>query len=528
MIAKTEKEKIMKKVFVLVLSLLMVLSCLAGCGSSNESTATPNGSSASAETKKKDTLTIGVQLDLDMLDPQNSTQTVSTRMQDLFYQTLLTWSPEKGYQPCLAEKWVWDGNDLVFTIRKGVKFHNGEELKASDVKFSIERVKEVARHASRYIMIKEIKCDDDYTVRMCCESVNDKLVAMLSRVQYGAAIMNEKFTKEAADKITNMVCGTGPYKLVSWTAGDQMVCERFEDYWDEKGVAKTITFKVMSEDTSRVIALENHEIDICETLPKDNYDGIKGTKGLTAYEKESVAITYWGFNMKKEGSPFTNPKVREAMQYAINRDAIMTAVGGSIVYTTVLSSGMEGYDANVGKEHTYNVEKAKELLKEAGYENGFTATLYVKSSDSQTTRAATLINADCEKVGIKIDVQSLESTALMAELKEGHHDSYILTASNVDSYTGFIFFYSGTAPSGGNRMFYGNDEMDQLYEKLPTVSDSAERQKMLTRMQEIAVYDYAWVPLYGQSFYCGALESVQGIRLDSLGFNNYSWAFATE
>lgn len=477
----------------------------------------------------KPNLTVGVQLDLDMLDPQNSTQTVSTRMQPLFYETLITWNPENGYQPCLAESWKWESDtELVFKLRQGVLFHNGEELKSSDVKFSVERVMEVARHASRYLMIQEIVCDDDYTVRFVTDGPNDKLVAMLSRVQYGAAIMNEKFVTEVGEDISKSVCGTGPYKLQSWVAGETLIAERNEQYWGEPGASETITFRVMSEDTSRVIALETGEIDIAETLPSTDVERVQSTDGLAAYEKESVAITYWDFNTAKEDSPFNNALVREAMNYAVDRNAVMKAVGGSCIYMTVLSSGMEGYDANVGSQFTYDEEKAKSLLAEAGYADGFTATLYVKSSDSQTTMAATVIQAYAANVGVTIDIISLESTAMMAELKDGEHDSYILTASNVDSYTGFIFFYSQTAPSGGNRMFYSNPEMDELYEKLPTISDPAERQTILTRMQEIAVADCAWCPLYGQSFYVGASENVKGILLDSLGFHNYSYAYVTE
>ena len=515
-----------KRWFSLVLASLLLLGCLTGCGSTSQKD--NGGSNPSKESTIKPELIVGVQLDNDMLDPQNSTQTVSNRLQGLLYETLITWDSENGYQPCLAESWEWvSDTELVFHLRKGVLFHNGGELKSSDVKFSIERVMEVARHASRYTMIQEIICDDDYTVRFVTDAVNDKLVAMLSRVQYGAAIMNEKFVNEVGENITKEVCGTGAYKLESWTPGESLVVVRNDEYWGEKGVSQKITFRIMSEDTSRVIALETGEIDIVETLPSTDYARISTTSGLTAYEKESVAITYWGFNTKSN-SPFSNPIVREAMNYAIDREAVMTAVGGSCIYTTVLSSGMEGYDANVGRQFTYDVEKAKSLLAEAGYPNGFTATLYVKSSDSQTMMAATVINSYAAAVGVNIEIVSLESTALMAELKEGHHDSYILTASNVDSYTGFIFFYSGTAPSGGNRMFYSNPEMDELYEKLPTVSDPTERQQILTRMQEIAVSDCAWCPLYGQSFYVGAKATVQGIILDSLGFHNYSYAYVTE
>ena len=522
----------MKKYSSFLLAIVLVLTMFSGCGATSSSTPQSQGttgeSAAQGSGTPKENLIVGVQIDIDTLDQQNSTQAVINRLQGVIYETLVTWTKEEGYQPSLAESYEWDGTDLVFHLRKGVLFHNGDEMKASDVKYSIERVMAIPRHETRYNMIQDIVCEDDYTVRIVCEEVSDKLLVNLTRVQYGAGIISEKFTTEAGDNTSTTECGTGPYKLQSWTTGDSLVVERFDDYWGEQPPSKTITYRVMSEDTSRIIALETGEIDICETLPVTDVARVSGTDGLTVLEKESVAITYWGFNLQKEGSPFTNQKVREAMNYAIDREAVMAAVGGSTALYTVFSPPMEGYDETIGTQFAYDPDKARQLLEEAGYPDGFTVDLYVKSSDSYTKAAATVINAYAAQVGVTVDIITLEGTAMMAELSDGKHDSYILTASNVDPYTGFIFFYSGTTASGGNRMFYSNPEMDELYEKLPSISDSAQRQEMLRRMQEIAVADCAWVPLYGQSFYVGAKSSVTGVGLDPVGFHCYAYATVTE
>jgi len=528
-------QKPLKRILFSLIALIFVAQML-GCAkpaeqetsqeiqSTKETTIQDEGSSSSESVAYKENLVVGVQLDLDMLDPHNSKLSVVGRMQPLFYETLITKSPTGEYIPCLAEDFEWKTDtEVVFYLRRGIKFHDGNELKASDVKFNIDRLMKTERHVSRYNMIVSIEVIDDYTVKITTETPNDKLLVGLSRVQHGAGMMSEACVIEAGENISQKECGTGPYKLHNWIPGDQMVVERFDDYWGEMPTTKTITYRVITENTSRLIALETGEIDIMEALPITDSEKVQDNPELVFYEIPSVAITYWGFNVSHP--PFDNLLVRQAMNYAVDRNEVMSAAGGSKIYQTVLSEGMEGYDNSI-VGYPYNPDKARELLEEAGYKDGFECTLYVKSTDSQTMMASQVLQAYAAEVGVTVNLITLESTALFAELYESKHDSYILTASNHDPYTGFVFFYGGTNPQAGNRMFYQNDRLDELYELLPQTYDIDERQEMISEMQQIAVDDAVWVPLYGQSFYAAARKDVQGIRLDDLGWHNYAYAYA--
>ncbi len=518
------------KVLCLVLGLLMI----AGCGSSApassaavSSAAVTDGQAAQGGTPQ-DQLTIGVQLDVDTLDPHNSTLTASIRLQPLLFETLIVKDENQQIVPCLATEWEWiSDTELQFKLRQGVKFHDGTEMKASDVKFSIDRAAATARHSARYDDLQEIIVNDDYTVTFVTKKPSAKLLDMLSEVLFGGAIIPEAHANAVGDSIATEAVGTGPYRLVEWAAGEQLVVEKNPDYWGEPGVAQTITYRVISEDTSRIIALETGEIDIAETIPSTDIARISDNANLSLYQIPGMVVTYWGFNTQK--APFNDLKVRQAMNYAIDRDSVAIAATNNDgqAAKTVLGMGMEAYyDGMEGFE--YNPEKAKALLAEAGYPNGFATNIYVKSTDSNTMLASQVIQANLKEIGVDLTINSLESTALMASLAEGEHDTYILTASNPDVYNGLIFFYSQTGARTGNRMFYNNPEFDTLYEQVLTELDATKRAELLKQIQELLVEDCPWCPLYGQNFNVGAQKSVSGIVLDPLGFHDYSRAYVTK
>ncbi len=476
----------------------------------------------------KDDLKIGVQLDVDTLDPHNSTLTVGIRLQPLLFETLVVKNEQQQLVPCLATEWKWlSETELQFKLRQGVKFHDGTEMKAGDVKFSIERAASTPRHSARYTDLKEVIVNDDYTVTFVTKQPSAKLIDMLSEVLFGGAIIPAAHVAKVGQSIATQAVGTGPYKLKEWAPGERLVVEKFDGYWGEPGTAKTITYRVITEDPARIIALETGEIDIAETIPATDISRIKDNNNLSLHQIPGIVMTYWAFNTKK--APFDNLKVRQALNHAIDRDSVAIAAtnGTGHAAKTVLGKGMEGYyDAMPGFE--YNPEKAQKLLAEAGYAKGFPATIYVKSTDSNTMLAAQVLQANLSEVGIDLAINARESTALMASLAKGEHDTYILTASNPDVFNGLIFFYSKTGARTGNRMFYNNPQFDVLYEQILKELDAGKRAELLKSVQEVLVEDCPWCPLYGQNFSVGSKKSVSGIVLDPMGFHDYSHAFVGE
>lgn len=520
----------MKNKFSKLLSILLICLIVSACGpkAATQAPQTATENTATESRDYKDNITVGVQLDVDTLDPHNSTLTVGIRLQPLMFETLITKDLDQNIHPALATEWNWESDtELVFKIREGVKFHDGTELKASDVKFSIDRSAATPRHSARYLDLESIEVIDDYTVKFITKQKSAKLMDMLSEILFGGAILSQAHVEKVGDNISTEAVGTGPYKLNKWAPGETLVVDLFEDYWGEPSVTKQITFRVITEDTARIIALETGEIDIAETVPATDLTRVKDNTELDLLTIPGMVLTYWAFNTQAE--PFTNLKVRQAMNFAVDREAVTIAATNNNGFSgkTVLGVGMEGYyDGMEG--YSYDPEKAKELLAEAGYPNGFSADLYVKSTDSNTMLASQVIQANLAEIGVQLDIVTLESTALMASINEGKHKTYILTASNPDVYNGLIFFYSQTPPKTGNRMLYNNPEFDALYEDLLTELDASKRGEILKAIQELLVEDAPWCPLYGQNFNVGIRSNVGGVVLDPLGFHDYSHAFATK
>ena len=514
-----------------ILSLALALFLFTGCSGTpaGSQSSSGGGGSQQVDGEVQDNLNVGVQLDIDTLDPHNSTLTAAgMRLNGLIFETLITKNENSEYEPCLATEWEWlSDTELQFKLRQGVLFHDGTEMKASDVKFSIDRSAATARHSARYSDLEKIIVNDDYTVTFVTSQPSAKLMDMLSEVLMGGGIIPEAHTLAVGDSISTDAVGTGPYKVQNWAAGEELVVEQFEDYWGDPGVSKTITFRVISEDTSRVIALENGEIDIAETIPSTDITRIEDNPNLQLLSIDGMVTTYWGFNTSK--APFDDLRVRQALNYAIDRDSVAIAAtnGEGGAEKSVLSKGMDGYyDGMTG--FPYDPEQAKALLADAGYADGFTINIYVKSTDSNTQLAAQVLQSNLRDIGVTLNIESRESTALMDALAQGEHDTYILTASNPDVYNGLIFFYSQTPPRTGNRMFYNNPEFDALYENLLTELDSAKRIEILKEIQELLVEDCPWCPLYGQRFSIGALNGVSGVELSSMGFHNYAKAYVVK
>ena len=474
----------MKKKFWLLVAMVLSVLFLVACGGD------PDKKSGSATSK--DTLVIAQGADAKSLDPHASNDNPSSRIRIQIFDRLMDLDDNGVPQPMLAESWERpDDTTIIFHLRKGVKFHNGDEMKASDVKFSLERALKSPEVSHILDGVKGVEVLDDYTVKVTTEK---PMAAILNNLSHTTiAILSEKATTEAGDSFGQNPVGTGPYKFVSWQSGDRVTLEAFPDYWQGEAPVKNVVFRNIVEETNRTIGLETGELDIIYDIQGMDKNKLKDDERFNLIEGPQLSLTYLGFNMKK--APYDNPKVREAISYAIDQKPIIDTVflGAGEPANSILGPNVFAY-YDVEK-FTQDIAKAKALLAEAGYPNGFKAKIWV--NDNPVRRdTAVILQDQLKQIGIDLTIETVEWGAFLDGTARGDHEMYLLGWGNVTrdpDYGMFELISTSTMGAAGNRSFYSNPEVDKLLEAGKTELDPEKRKEIYKQIQEIVRKD---LPMY--------------------------------
>jgi peptide/nickel transport system substrate-binding protein len=505
------------KLCALLMTIALSFTMLAGCGSSN---------SASEKTEKEamDTIVVGVAAEPKALDPQVVSDTPSSNALVQIYENLVTQDKNMEIKPDLAESWKQiDDLTYEFKLKKGVKFHNGEELKASDVKFTFERAAKSARisHIVGQVDAEKIEVVDEYTVRIPTKEPFSALLPSLCHT--GACILNEKAVTEAGEDYVNSPVGTGPYKFAEWKKGDSVSFERFEDYHGEKAKTKKILFRVIPENTNRTIELETGALDIAYDIGANDVSKIEENEELDIYRKVNFSTNYLGMNTMKE--PFDELKVRQAINYAMDVDSIIASVYEGIgkPATGPLAPNVWGCNKDL-KPYGYDIQKAKDLMKEAGLANGFKCTLWVNDKKERID-IAEIVQAQLKEINIDIEIQVLEWGAYLEKLGKGEHDMFILgwNTTTGDPDTGlFAPFNSANKGTGGNRAFYNNPRVDELLAEGRKTFEPEKREKIYYEAQQIIRDEAPWLFLNNKETIVGAKKIVKGFEVHPNGAHKLS------
>ncbi|GFN36484.1 glutathione ABC transporter substrate-binding protein [Tepidimicrobium xylanilyticum] len=489
-----------------VLSILLVLMLtLSACGSKE------TGGSG------KDELVVAQGADPKSLDPHASNDQPSSRVNKQIYNTLVEATEDMEIEPGLAESWEQvDETTWRFKLREGVKFHNGEELRASDVKFSLDRMMNSPEVAHIVGAVESVEIEGDYTVIIKTKEPFAPILAHLAHT--AASILNEKAVTEAGDDYANNPIGTGPFKFVSHDAGDKVTLERFDDYFGEPAKVNTLIFRNIPEGTNRTIGLKTGEIDIAYDIEPIDLGKVREDDKLVLIEEESLSTSYIGFNTKK--APFHDVRVRKALNHAVNVDEIIEVVleGAGKKATGPINDKVFGYNKDL-KGYEYDPEKAKELLAEAGYPDGFKTTIWTNDSPVRV-RIAELVQAQLKEVGVEVTIEEVEWGAYLERTAAGEHDMFILgwvTVTGDADYGLYALFHSSQHGGAGNRTFYTNSEVDKLLDQGRTSIDEGERLEVYAKAQELIVEDAPQLFLYFQTQNAGVQSNVEGFRLHPAG-----------
>jgi peptide/nickel transport system substrate-binding protein len=490
--------KFMKKRLIgLFIAFVLIIVMASGCGGGSSDTVNNDSGDDSkvSESEIRDDVNIVLEADIATLDPQMSASTCDIQVFINIYDTLVDIDDDGNFIGNLSENWdiSEDGLSYTFYLRKGVKFHNGEELKASDVVFSFNRGKESPYLEGQLVAIKDVEAIDDYTVKINLNySYAPLLLALYDQVQ----ILNEKAVTEAGDSYGEHPIGTGAYKFVSHNIGEKVVLERFDDYFKGKAPIKNVVFKVITDENTALIALETGDADFSYKIPMISVPSVMGNKDLATYEIDTVRLNY--VLMNTEQAPFDNVKLRQAINYAIDKYTIVQVAeeGMGEVTDSIFSPDIFGYSDIDGYE--YNPEKAKELLKEAGYGDGLTLTF--KTLDGIYKKAAEIIQENLRNVGITVNIEVEEKNAYIQDLVSGNYEFGNIGVSvgkDADQYS--IVFMSGEQ---ANFSKYSDEELDNLFAKGRETIDKTRRLEIYKEVAQKISDEAVIVPLYYPKIIC--------------------------
>ncbi|GAB6933419.1 ABC transporter substrate-binding protein [Calditerricola satsumensis] len=511
-----------KKGFLLTLVLLLALAtALAGCGAretaapNQSQPATTDGGSGNAGGDK--TLVFGRGSDAVGLDPANVTDGESIRVTHQIFDTLVQYNEEDTtVKPALATEWnvSEDGKVWTFKLREGVKFHDGTDFNADAVVFNFQRWmdKNHPYHHGDFEyygymfggfpgIIQKVEKTGPYEVKITLKEPNAPFLQTLAMPAFAIA-SPAAIKKYGKDFFKNPV-GTGPFIFKEWKKDDRIVLERNDNYWGEKAKIKTLIFRVIPDNAARFLELQAGTIDIMDGLNPEDVPNVKNNPDLQLILRPSMNVGYLAMNMDKK--PFDNPKVRQAINHAINKQALIDAFYGGLAKPAKnpLPPTLWGYNDEI-QDYEYNPEKAKALLAEAGYPNGFKTTLWAMPNPRpympQPQQIAQAIAADLAKVGIEAKIVSYEWGTYLEKTKNGEHDMALLgwTGDNGDP-DNFLYVLldkdNAVKGSAGNISFYRSDELHALLIQAQRETDQKKREELYKKAQEIIHRDAPWVPL---------------------------------
>jgi len=436
-------------------------------------------------------------------------------------EPLLELTPQGEIVPKLAEKWEVSADAMEFTIKikKGIKFHDGEPLNAEAVKVNFDRrldPKAATKFGFLVAQVASVTVVDEYTVKFKTKAPFAPMVSNLTHSTNG--IQSPAALKKSWEKPVPQPVGTGPFTFKEWVPGNKLVMARNDAYWGKKPTLTELTFRVIPDDASRVVALETGEVHAAVRIPPFDIPRLKANRKLTVVETPSVRTIYMGFNVLKE--PFTDKRVRQALNYAVNKAAIVKHILGGVgrVSDAPISPGVFGYSPTMSYE--YNVEKAKTLLAEAGFPKGFETTLHpAVGRYYMDASVATAVAADLLKVGVKAEIKMMDWATylpfILRDKEAVEHKLYVLgwgTVTGDADYGLFSLFHSGEWPKKGMAAsFYKNEKADQLLEGGRKTANPEQRKKLYKEAMEIIMDDAPWLFLHSEVQITGVNAKVKGL-----------------
>ncbi len=482
------------------------------------------GSAAMAQTPA-DTLRIGTGAPITSIDPHYHNLSPNIAIASHIFNPLAEMDATMHLQPSLATSWkLVDDRTWEFRLRDGVKFHNGDDFTADDVAFTIHRVPLVPNSPSSFSIytqsIASIDIVDPHTIRLHTKTVYPLLPTDLSNVYIIDGRADARATTEDFNT-GKAAIGTGPYKFVSFRPGDRVELDRNDAYWGGTPSWKHVSYRMIPNNASRSAALLAGDVDMIDTVPTEDLARLRTDPKVKLWEIEGVRIIFLGLDQSRDTmspqvsgpngealtkNPLKDQRVREALSVAINRQAIVERVmdGAAVASGQFLPDTAFGAVPGLAPPK-YDPARAKQLLAEAGYPNGFRITL--EGPNDRYVNDARIIQAVgqmWQRVGVQTTVTPLPWATFVAHANKQEYSAFLFgwgsaTGEASDALRAQIATWNPKKGLGtANRGRYSNPAVDALIEQAITTADDPAREKLLRQATTMAMKDVAIIPLHIQ------------------------------
>lgn len=515
-----------KRIMAFLLAAAMVVAA-AGCGGGSDSKDAANNNASSTnedaanaaapveipagESVSQDTdIVAAVNVDFTTLDPMDTSDTLSGDVQRLLMDGLFGFDQEMNVIPMLATGYEAneDATEYTFTLREGIQFSDGTPWNAEAAKANFDRWGDKNLGLKRTTLLCNIlestEVVDEYTIKVKLATPFGAFINTLAHP--ACVVVCPTLIAQGNEACAADAVGTGQYTFVEWVAGEYLKVELNKDWWgydadicggtalvESDAGFKSITFKPVTESATRVAMVQSGDAQMIWPVPAENVDALKGDSNVVLGSEEGIVVRYLMMNNQK--APFNDVKVRQAINYAINKEAYCAVVknGYAAVAKSVIGPSVQYYKAN--DPYAYDIEKAKKLLAEAGYPDGFTTKIWY-SNTTANQKQCEFLKQQLEQVGITVELEGMESAILNQKIQDtdakgadAEVDMYVIgwSPSTGDADWGIrpLLATESEPPMSYNICYYENEEVDALlYEALGT-ADTNKRAEAYEKVQDI-------------------------------------------
>jgi len=489
----------MKKFICMILSLSMILSLFSGCSDNSGQNLEEKGQEQEAPSDGEDfkEVKFASATDVSSLDPRDATGTTTAQVLSHIFSSLLKTNSEGAIENDLAESYeIVNDTTWRFKLKDGITFHDGSKLTSDDVEYTISTIKDKE---------KKFKLSSDFSFmtvnvidELNFEIITDSPFAALPlRLNYIKIIPKAYVEKVGDAEFAKSPVGSGPYKFVERKKDEKVVMEAYDDYFGGKPAIDKVTFVVIPEAASRIASLEAGDVDIIGNVETSQVSRLTSEDKFSVVGSPTTRVIFMALNTLVDG-PIQDVRVRQALNYAVDKKAIIEGVldGYGAQIATISTPEYDGFDASI-EPYEYNPEKAKQLLDEAGYPDGFEVDLSVTSGYLNGQDVAQAVAAQLGEVGVKCTVKEIDSAAQREQISAGTVAPIYMNGiggpySNIDLVSKLSFC------TGERYSTYSNPEFDELRIKAAATVNQEEADKLLSQLQMLAKEEAPAIFMYQQ------------------------------